>query len=497
MVQGTASHVGKSLIVAGLCRVFRDQGIRVVPFKSQNMALNAYVTRDGGELGWAQAMQAEAARLEPRVEMNPILLKPESDRRSQVILLGKVLGTTDAADYYRMTARLREAVAQSYRSLAAEADLVLIEGAGNPAEPNLMDRDLANMAVARLARAPVLLVGDIDRGGVFASFLGTLGILDPRDRKRIKGFVINKFRGDPSLLTSAVEFLQRKAGRPVLGVVPLLQRLHLPEEDGVALEDTIRRGGDEPTRGSVRVAVVRLPRISNFTDFTPLDVDPRVDLVYARRPPDIAGAHLVILPGSKDTIADLRFLKTEGFDLALRDHVGRGGAVGGVCGGYQMLGSVVADPHGLESGGEEVGLGLLPVSTRLEPGKVVRRVKARLLAGPWGDGSDEWEAYEIHMGRTVTAAPLAPLFAIRRENTEGTDGLITADGRIWGTYLHGCLDAPGVRERLVRSLQRLTPAAPAVPSVDYRCLREAAYDSLAEALRRSLDLSAIRSLIGF
>ncbi len=497
MIQGTASHVGKSLIVAGLCRLFHQAGLRVIPFKSQNMALNAYVTRDGGEMGWAQAMQAEAAGVEPRVEMNPILLKPQSERGSQVVLLGKVLATTNARDYYRMAGRLWPAVVESYRRLAAEADLVLIEGAGNPAEPNLMDREIANMAVARLAGAPVLLVGDIDRGGVFASLLGTLALAKPADRRRVRGFIINKFRGDPSLLASAVEFLERRSGRRVLGVVPMLPALYLPEEDSVALEE--RGGGPERRSRGVRIVIVQVPHIANFTDFMPLELEPGAEVVYARRPDDLAQAHLIVLPGSKDTIADLRFLRAQGFVPALLAHLGRGGAVGGICAGFQMLGRSVADPYGVESGGEEPGLGLLPVTTVLEPAKTTRRVRARLLSGPWGEATGEWEAYEIHMGLTAGGDQLKPLFAVRTEEggaPEATDGLITADGKIWGTYLHGCLDAPGVRRALLKWLGRLTLTALPLPSSDYRSLRESAYDTLATALRGSLNLPAIRSLIG-
>ncbi len=495
MIQGTSSHAGKSLMVAGLCRLFRQDGLRVVPFKSQNMALNAYVTEDGGEMGWAQAMQAEAARVAPRVEMNPILLKPQSGQGSQVILRGKVLGTASARDYYGMTARLWATVVESYRQLVAEADLVLIEGAGSPAEPNLMDREIVNMAVARLARAPVLLVGDIDRGGVFASLLGTLTLLKPSDRHRIKGFIINKFRGDPELLAPALEVLEQKTRRPVLGVVPMLSRLYLPEEDSVALEDVTPA---EETTGKVKIAVIRLPHLANFTDFAPLELDPGVTLGYARRPADLDGAHLAILPGSKDTIADLKFLKAEGLDSALVRHLERGAAVGGICGGYQMLGRSIADPYGVESGGEEPGLGLLPVTTVLERQKVTRRVRARLLPGPWGEGSGEWEAYEIHMGRTVTAGVLGSLFAVRRGNDtpeEDTDGLITPDGRVWGTYLHGCFDSAPVRATLVRWLRELAPSAHALRSADYRTIREVAYDVLADTLRRSLDLAALRRLV--
>ena len=497
MIQGTASHAGKSLLVAGLCRVLRQEGLRVLPFKSQNMALNAYVTRDGGEMGWAQAMQAEAAGVEPRVEMNPILIKPHSAEGSQVILLGTVFGRVGAAEYYGQVARLWPAVVESYRRLAADADVVLIEGAGNPAEPNLMEREIANMAVARLAKAPVLLVGDIDRGGVFASLLGTLALLKPSDRRRVRGLIINKFRGDPALLASGVEFLERKARRPVWGVVPLLARLYLPEEDSVALDEVRDEPPGGPTR--VRVVVVRLPHIANFTDFAPLEREARAEVVYARRPAELAGAHLVILPGSKDTIADLRILKAEGFDAALREHVARGGSIGGICGGFQMLGRSVADPQGIESGGTEPGLDLLPVTTTLEPPKITRRVRARLLPGPWGKSTGEWEAYEIRMGRTVTTGTLAPLFAVRRDGAgavEETDGQVTADGRVWGTYLHGCFDPGEVRDTLLAWLSGLSPHRAAAPSGDYRALRETAYDSLAATLRRTLNLPAVRTLIG-
>lgn len=494
MIQGTASHAGKSLLVAGLCRLFRREGLRVVPFKSQNMALNAYVTRDGGEMGWAQAMQAEAAGLEPRVEMNPILLKPQSHEGSQVILKGKVMGYYSARDYYAMNRTLWPAVVESYESLARTNDLVLIEGAGNPAEPNLMAHELANMAVARLARAPVLLVGDIDRGGVFGSLLGTLALLPPADRRRVKGFIINKFRGDRSLLTPALEYLSKKSRRPVLGVVPYLSDLHLPEEDSVALDPAPRvHFRSFPPR----IAVVRLPYISNFTDFAPLASELGVQLIYAHRPEDFSETSLVILPGSKDTIADLRFLKSRGFAQALEAHLARGGSVGGICGGYQMLGLTVADPHGIESGGQESGLGFLPVTTVLAPEKVTQRVKARLDGGPWGDGRGEWEAYEIHMGRTEgSTAPLFRVIERAGAAVNEPEGAISPDGRVWGTYLHGCLDASEVRAGLLAWLRALafTPASAA--SEDYRALREHSYDALAESLRRSLDLPALLALIG-
>jgi adenosylcobyric acid synthase len=494
MLQGTASHAGKSLLVAGLCRLLSQEGLRVVPFKSQNMALNAYVTRDGGEMGWAQAMQAEAAGLEPRVEMNPILLKPQSHDGSQVILRGKLLGLYSARDYYAMNRTLWSAVVESYQTLARTADLVLIEGAGNPAEPNLMAHDLANMAVARLARAPVLLVGDIDRGGVFGNLLGTLSLLPSSDRRRVRGFIINKFRGDRSLLAPALEFLSKKSRRPVLGVVPHLDGLHLPEEDSVALDPVTAPAPPVPP---LRVAVVRLPYIANFTDFAPLAYEPGVRLVYARRPEELAGAALVLLPGSKNTIADLRFLKSHGFAEALGAHLERGGSAGGICGGYQMLGLRVADPHGMESGGEEPGLGLLPVTTVLAPEKVTQRVRARLDGGAWADGGGAWEAYEIHTGRTEGSA--GPLFRVLERGGSSVDepeGAVSPDGRVWGTYLHGCLDAREVRAGLFGWLRTLVLTPAPIVAEDYRALRERSYDALAHHLRQSLDLPALRALVG-
>jgi adenosylcobyric acid synthase len=340
MLQGTGSHAGKTVLVAGFCRLLARRGLRVVPFKSQNMSLNAHVAPGGGEMGWAQVMQAEAAGVEPRVEMNPILLKPRGEARSQVVLLGRARRESDARGYYRLAPTLWPAVRRSYERLAREADVVVIEGAGSPAEPNLMRRDLANMRVARMARAPVLLVGDIDRGGVFASLLGTMTLLPPADRRRVRGYVLNKFRGDVRLLAPATDDLRRRTGVPVVGVVPFLRDLALPEEDSVALDHAT------PARPGLRIAVVRLPQIANFTDFAPLESEPGISLVYAETARDLADAALVILPGSKDTIADLRALRARGLLDAVDAHHRQGGRVLGVCGGFQMLGRTVADAPG-------------------------------------------------------------------------------------------------------------------------------------------------------
>jgi adenosylcobyric acid synthase len=480
MLQGTGSHVGKTLLATALCRAFREAGHDVAPFKAQNMALNAYVTRDGGEMGWAQAMQAEAAGLEPTVDMNPILLKPQAGR-SQVIVAGRVWATLPAADYYRRRAELWGAVGEAYRRLAAAHELLVIEGAGSPAEPNLMDVDLTNMAVARLAGAPVVLVGDIDRGGVFASLLGTLALLPRADRRRVRGFLINKFRGDRALLAPALGFLERRSRRAVFGVVPYLPDLHLPEEDSVALDEP------GPARPACPViAVVRLPYIANFADFAPLSADPTVELRYVRRPEELSGAALAILPGSKDTLADLAWLEASGFAAALRRHVAAGGRLGGICGGFQMLGRAVEDPDGLEGGGAAEGLGCLPVTTVLAPGKVTRRVRARLAGS-----ADAFEAYEIHLGRTRTEAPLAPLAIVDDGAGARPEGAVAPGGRVWGTYLHGLFDKVAVRRALLPAGTVETDGA----SVDYRVVREREYERLAAHVRAHVDPAALLRLV--
>jgi adenosylcobyric acid synthase len=480
MLQGTGSHAGKTVLVAGFCRLLARRGLRVVPFKSQNMSLNAHVAPGGGEMGWAQVMQAEAAGVEPRLEMNPILLKPRGEARSQVVLLGRARRESDARGYYRLAPTLWPAVRRSYERLAREADVVVIEGAGSPAEPNLMRRDLANMRVARMARAPVLLVGDIDRGGVFASLLGTMTLLPPADRRRVRGYVLNKFRGDVRLLAPAMRDLTRRTGVPVVGVVPFLRDLALPEEDSVALDHAI------PARAGLRIAVVRLPHIANFTDFAPLESEPGISLAYAETARDLADAALVILPGSKDTIADLRSLRARGLLDAVAAHHRQGGRVLGVCGGFQMLGRTVADPHRVESGGREDGLGLLPVATTLAREKITRRVRARWLpAGP------DFDAYEIHVGETVADAPGRPLLEVEGR----AEGRVSEDGRVWGTYLHGLFESGAGRRRVLDWVHGAARPSTA-DSRDHRALREAAYDRLADTLAACIDPRVLRELGG-
>jgi adenosylcobyric acid synthase len=481
MIQGTGSHAGKTVLVAGLCRLLARRGLRVLPFKAQNMALNAHVTADGLEMGWAQAMQAEAAGVPPRVEMNPVLLKPRADGRTQVVLLGKVLADVTAREYYRSNSALWPAIVSSYRALAQSADVVVIEGAGSPAEPNLMRHDLSNMRVARMARAPVLLVGDIDRGGVFASLVGTMALLRRHDRQRVRGFLINKFRGDVALLRPAVRDVARRTGRRVVGVIPFLSRLGLPEEDSVALDSPA-----PASSGDLRVAIVRVPHIANFTDFAPLEHEPGVSVRYVDAARELADADLVILPGSKDTIADLRTLKTEGFASALRAHVGLGGSVLGICGGYQMLGRAVDDPSCVESGGCEEGFGLLPVHTVLASPKITRRVMAQ-----WAPDGPRFEAYEIHMGRTVREDGARPLFMVE----DLPDGCASSDGHVLGTYLHGLFDSTAVRRRLFDWARARRASRRVTPSMDAHLVRETAYDRLADALDDALDRSLLGELL--
>jgi len=498
MLQGTGSHVGKTVLVAALCRIFRDQGWRVAPFKAQNMALNAYVTAGGSEIGWAQAIQAEAAGVSPRVEMNPILLKPEA-RGSQVIVHGRPRATLGAAAYYARRAEWWEAVVAAYRRLAADFDLLVVEGAGSPAEPNLIAHDLANMAVARLARAPVVLVGDIDKGGVFASLTGSLAILPPADRRRVRGFLLNRFRGDRALLDPALAWLERRTRRPVLGVVPAIPDLRLPEEDSVALDDRPPARDSLPSgAGRPRdMLVVRLPHVANFTDFAPLEADPTFRVRYAQHPEALDGPgrppDLVVLPGSKDTLADLRWLDATGWIGALRTHVARGGRLAGICGGYQMLGERVEDPAGLEGGGMVTGLGCLPAVTVLEPGKVTRQVTARLTA----DGAP-FPAYEIHLGRTRVAPGVLPRAVVEDGVALRPDGAVSADGRVWGTYLHGLFDAWHVRAALLGELANGPCAEPprsGSAEPDYRALRDREYTRLAATVAAHVDVAALARLI--
>ncbi len=455
MVQGTASSVGKSVVVAGLCRILRRRGLRVAPFKAQNMSLNAAVTVDGGEIARSIAVQAAAAGIEPTVEMNPILLKPVADARSQVIVWGKVWDTLAARDYFQRRRDLWPIVAGALDQLRASYDVVVAEGAGSPAEMNLRDRDIVNMRVARYASAAVLLVGDIERGGVFAQLIGTLDLLPLEERELVRGLIVNRFRGDPSLFADGVRYLEQRTARPVLGVIPAVGDLELPEEDAATLD---RRDSPAPAgRELLRIAVVHLPRIANFDDFGPLERLAGVQLRYVDDPAQLGGADLVILPGSKSTIADLDFLRERGLAQAIQAARRDGVPIIGICGGYQMLGMEIEDPAGLESStGGARGLGLLPHRTVFLPGKQTNRVRARLAGtrGPFAAiRGVEIDGYEIHLGRTSTAEDpgAAPLRIISRQGqaADEPEGMVSEDGLIFGTYLHGLFENVAIRQSLV------------------------------------------------
>jgi adenosylcobyric acid synthase len=496
MVQGTTSGAGKSLLTAALCRLFARAGLRVAPFKAQNMALNAAVTADGGEIGRAQAAQAEAAGIEPTVDMNPILLKPEPGGRSQVVVRGVALGSMTFDEYRARRTRWQAVIADSLARLRAAHDLVLIEGAGSPAEINLAADDLANMAVARLAGAPVLLVGDVDRGGVFAAFVGTLALLAPEDRARVAGLVVNKFRGDPLILRPGLEAVAARTGVPVLGVVPWLGRGFLPAEDSLDLEDWA-----PPADGRLDIAAVRLPHIANFDDLEPLAAEPGVRVRLIGGPAGLPGADLVLLPGSKSTVADLTWLRSRGLDRALREAVGEGTPLIGVCGGYQMLGRALHDPDGVESAvPSAAGLGLLPVVTWFAGRKRTARVRARVSAGAGclgGAAGAEVQGYEIHVGRTAVGSARPPFVVVERHGrrVEDPDGAVSADGRVLGTYLHGIFADPALRRALLEWLatRRGVPPDPRWGQIGAASAR---YDRLADQVGAALDIEAVAELVG-
>ncbi len=501
MVLGTSSDAGKSLTVAALCRMLRRDGHAVAPFKAQNMALNSFATRDGHEIGRAQAMQAEAARVEPHVDMNPILLKPQSDVGSQVILEGRVLGAFEAADYYGLRPRLVEAVTNAYRRLASRFDVVVLEGAGSPVEMNLKENDVVNMRMAELADARCVLVADIDRGGVFAQLVGTYELLEPDERARFAGFLVNKFRGDARLFDSGVTYLEERLGWPCLGVIPYLREHGIDDEDGVSVERRMMRPrADDPD--ALSVCVVGLPYMSNFTDFTALERAPGVALFYTRAPEDARVADVVVLPGSKNTIPDLLWLRETGWDRAIAEHAARLRPVVGICGGFQMLGREVRDPHRVESAVERVaGLGLLDAETELSRAKVTRQATAR-LADParFGAATDcAFAGYEIHLGATRLGEGTAPLLRLRRDGERESidDGAVSADGLVVGTYLHGLFDTADALRDLLSYLRRASgkTAAPATP-FDPAAERERRYDALAEHFRANMRADALDLLLG-
>ena len=480
MIQGTTSDAGKSTLVAALCRLLHRQGVRVAPFKPQNMALNSAVTREGAEIGRAQALQALAAGVEPHADMNPILLKPSSDTHAQVIVHGRVHSEMSAVAYHDYKRLAMDAVLASYDRLLGRFDCIVVEGAGSPAEINLRARDVANMGFAEAVDCPVVLLGDIDRGGVFAQFIGTLECLSASERARIVGFVVNRFRGDRGLLQSGLEWLEQRTGKPVFGVIPYLDALHLDAEDAIATRPTVTPSADV----RLRAAVVVPPRISNHTDFDPLRAHPDVQVEFVGPGMALPPCELVILPGSKNTRADVQWLAEQGLDEAIRRHLRYGGKLVGICGGMQMLGSAIHDPLGVEgSRGSSPGLGLLEFETTLQAQKVLRHTEGHLRFA----GRPRVCGYEIHMGHSSGPALRSPAV----ELGDRVDGVLAADGRILGTYLHGLFDAQEACAALLA-----WAGLDGANGVDYAALREQSIDRLADAVSLHVDVERLLRLAG-
>ena len=510
MVLGTASHVGKTLLAAALGRIFSDDGYRVAPFKAQNMALNSAATPDGYEIGRAQALQAEACRVAPRVEMNPILIKPSSEHGAQVVLLGRVWEPAQAAGYQQHHVdELFPFVLASYRELASQYDLLIIEGAGSCAEINLKAHDIVNLRMAETADAACLLVGDIDRGGVFASLLGTLELLEPAERSRIRGFVVNKFRGDVELLRPGLRMIEQRMSCPCLGVVPFLKDLGLEEEDSVVFEEPRGQGrawqNENSRERPLRVGVIGLPHVSNFTDFDPLAQEPSIELAYLRHAEESRGADLLIIPGTKQTFDDLEWLNRSGFARILSEYSSNSHKFGivGICGGMQMLGRGLEDPTGSENNGvpqESRGLGLLPITTVLKANKITQPITGRvsapqLFGQPLGHGL--FEGYEIHLGQTVYEEGAASFAELTRtaSGTAVRDGAVSDDGFVFGTYAHGLFDDDRFRHAFIQAVRAACDLAPARKLAFITAERETRIDRLALHVRRFLDIDQIKSWI--
>ena len=483
MIQGTMSNVGKSLLAAGLCRIFRQDGYKVAPFKSQNMALNSFITKDGSEMGRAQVVQAEAAGIEPDVRMNPILLKPTTDVGSQVIVLGQVMGNMKAVEYYKHKRELVPYVMKAFNELAAENDIIVIEGAGSPAEINLKDEDIVNMGFARMVNAPVLLAGDIDRGGVFAQLYGTVELLEPEEKKLIKGTIVNKFRGDKAILEPGLRQLEELCGVPVAGVIPYL---HLDIDD----EDSLTERFDNRTeRRLIDIAVIRIPKISNFTDFAAFDGYENLSVRYVDRVADLGDPDMIIIPGTKSTIADLKWLRESGMEAKILQAADHGKLIFGICGGYQMLGRSVADPEMTEAETPETikGMGLLPIETVFVGEKRQTQTSGTLpeipgeLSGLSGMG---FEGYEIHMGRSGKDLPQI----VSMSDSE--------DCNVYGSYIHGIFDAPGIADTVVRILCKKKGVDPAeLGTFDRMAYKDQQYDLLAKHMRENMDMDLVYRII--
>ncbi len=478
MVQGTMSNAGKSLVVAGLCRVFKQDGYRVAPFKSQNMALNSFVTEDGLEMGRAQVVQAEAAGIKPDVAMNPILLKPTNDVGSQVIVNGEVLGNMNARDYFKYKKQLIPDIQKAFKKLEEMADIIVIEGAGSPAEINLKDDDIVNMGMAKMVGAPVLLVGDIDRGGIFAQLLGTLMLLEEDELELVQGLVINKFRGDKTILDPGIEILEERGEKPVVGVVPYT---YLQIED----EDSLTERFDSAKQGLIDIAVIRYPRISNFTDLNSFEQIDSVSVRYVTSLNELKNPDMIVLPGSKNTMGDLKWLRESGLETAVKKMAERI-PVFGICGGYQMLGKSIADPDHAEEGGEMRGMELLPIDTVLLPQKTRRQVEGRLneVEGIFaGLSGQDYTGYEIHMGDTVS------------DQGEKLPQLVR-HGNVYGTYIHSIFDKGGIVTEIVKTLAKNKGIdLEKDNAIDYAELKEREYDKLADVIRSSMDMDAVYGML--
>lgn len=493
MVQGTMSNAGKSLLVAGLCRIFKQDGYRVAPFKSQNMALNSFITTEGLEMGRAQVMQAEAAGIEPSVKMNPILLKPTSDVGSQVIVNGEVRQNMRAAEYFKYKKSLIPDIMAAYDALAAENDIIVVEGAGSPAEINLKSEDIVNMGLARMLKAPVLLAGDIDRGGVFAQLVGTMMLLEKEEQQMVKGLIINKFRGDKRILDPGIEMLKDYTPVPVVGVIPYMQ-VDIDDEDSLA--DRLDRQTD---RGLIDIVVIRVPRMSNFTDFNALERMQGVTVRYVDKVHQLGDPDLILLPGTKNTMGDLKWMRMNGMEAAVLKKAAGGTLIMGICGGYQMLGLTLEDPDGIEEGGNMRGMELLPVHTVFEKNKTRTRVNGttECLNGPWQMLSHtKFEGYEIHMGHTTYEAD-AVLFS---NITDGSNLQQTVNGcqykNVAGSYVHGIFDAVDMQKALLKLLcQAKGISEEAVTWIDEKTYKEQQYDKLADGIRKNMDMAQIYQIL--
>ncbi|HVJ07826.1 MAG TPA: cobyric acid synthase [Acidisarcina sp.] len=503
MVLGTGSHVGKSLITAALCRAFSQAGFRVAPFKAQNMSLNSAATPEGLEIGRAQALQAEAAGIPASVHMNPVLLKPSSDTASQVIVRGKIFAQFSAEDYFhRRNEELLPLVQDSYEILAAQYELMVLEGAGSPAEINLKDRDIANLRMAQLAHARCILVGDIDRGGVFASIFGTLALLEPAERDLIDGFVINKFRGDLRLLLPGIRQAEERIGKPCLGVIPYMPDLRLDEEDSVALDSLgrARWSVDDSPERRLRIAIVQFPSISNFTDFDPILAEPSVDARFCQKREELHAADLIILPGSKQTVSDLRWMRANGLGEAIRSR-SDSALLFGICGGMQMLGASIDDPYEVETEGTEQGLGLLPIRTRMNAEKVTREAAGDLAVSSLFGESLECatvQGYEIHVGETEYLEGALPLSRISRSGNIRDvvlDGCVSRSGRVAGTYLHAIFQQDAFRHAFLCAARSACGLAPA-KMLAWKQLREREFERLAHTVTSSVDISRLLGFVG-